>query len=699
MQLQSVLHKKLALSRRAACECIVHGSLAQTTRKATKSCRKVPFVSESRESAPLSPCCATLACSGCVMEWSWDGSIISLSSVPSHDTLAASSTSDGPRHIAGNERTTSSLAVTEPALDGVEASALSVPALPAPPQRAHLSPHEHHPHLHHPMIAANASAQSSSVHHAPGAHPLASLLLGEHPYSPPASPTASLSSFQGSRTRLPSGASAPCDDPRTRVEPRRSRPHSRDGSISSAMSTNGSAHETGGSSEDDQHSSSGFVMPSLHAGGQPSDEGRVARGDVDSPAVSHSARASLLVVGRSSEERRVLATLLARDDDARCGSSSATDMSYSFLSTGAPAVERNPSAQGLFREIAGHSTVALHELADDSTPFDALAAALVYPLERLEAKMNRAYPATTGLDSLVQGAGCGEFEACFFLFSSRASVVIHLIGVRTDRTIHSTPAERDRHRAASLAHTANLSYPSPPSVADGQAATNRSPLTCRPGSARQRWCAVAARCRCRIVHLICAALHASARPLHRERFASRFSCFDSVFDTNFRAGSAFSDLIARTGRTAVEFIDISWHVRKWDRFARTWRRSALALSVNPRLLALVLARRTVPHTPPPTPVHFFLLKFYFNFPRRPVPSAVSRALVRYAAPPASGTSAHLPRVARGGDRGTRSGRPRRSAPFRRGRAHRQCRACAPRLFQASCRTPPLGCRVGGRYHG
>lgn len=264
-----------------------------------------------------------------------------------------------------------------------------------------------------------------------------SLLLAEHSFSPPASPTASVaSSFPGSRTRLSSCAGNPASSqdasPRSRSNRRRTRTRGRSGSVSSTVSTDGSAHDdrAGEVSSEDDHHAGGLVMPSLHLEssaqrGQPPvhgghDEGR---------------RVKLLVLGKTPEDRRTLATLLAHDEDlhrATSGASvaAATDMSFSFLSMrssersasrGARPVAAERPAEFFEPLVHVEAPVALWHPTRADTDAAELVAELTRPLERLEAKLARSYPATTGLAHVVEAAGCGDFEACTFLFSSRAS--------------------------------------------------------------------------------------------------------------------------------------------------------------------------------------------------------------------------------------------------------------------------------------
>ncbi|GAA5821496.1 hypothetical protein JCM3770_000599 [Rhodotorula araucariae] len=360
------------------------------------------------------------------MEWSWDGSIISLSSVsPIHSPPIRPRTPSSAARSLEASHTAISLAEGQSQAGFGTSSAGDSAVLPTPPERAYLLRESH-------AFASGPTSPSPSLD--PHPHPLTSFLLAEHSLSPPASPTASAtSSFPASRTRLSSAASGAVagGDPaiRSRSNRRRPRGRARASSVSSTASTDGSARAERASevssSEDDRHAG-GLVMPSLHLGGNVGDHANAAGEDGRGVKV--------LVLGKTREDRRTLATLLARDDDLRrtpSGGSlaAATDMSFSFLSmlpSTRPASSGNSAPpkhgdgmQAVFEPLVPSSApVALYHLARQVTGTDQLLDELTRPLERLEAKLNRAYPTTTGLEELVQAAGCGEFEACLFLFSS-----------------------------------------------------------------------------------------------------------------------------------------------------------------------------------------------------------------------------------------------------------------------------------------
>ncbi|GAA6027636.1 hypothetical protein JCM8097_007958 [Rhodosporidiobolus ruineniae] len=385
--------------------------------------------------------------------WSWDGSIISL---PSTHSLSSSSTPSPPsrsRHPSTRSLTASA---DDDALRGPPAAAIMTPE-PLSPSSSAVG--EGRSRL--PTSSADSPSHAiDNLYKAPTppppaynprehthAHALALHLLHDHPRSslasPPSSPTpSSSSSFPDPRSRLPSVEA-------TRMT---GRGRGRTGSVSSTASTDGSAHEGGGESlasgvssagEDDHHHAQGLVMPSLHLGGASHSlrrEEKPACQEDKATLAKKREPVKVLVLGKTADERRTLATLLSLDDDLRAAtsSSSVADLGYSFLSTrpsepssdsNAPPQNAPPTARsGIFQPLqpATPSSVSSHpafvslfhpvETAD--TDPSRLSAELLQPLEQLEAKLNRGYPTTDGLLDLVEKAGCGEFEAALFLFSS-----------------------------------------------------------------------------------------------------------------------------------------------------------------------------------------------------------------------------------------------------------------------------------------
>ncbi|GAA5885658.1 hypothetical protein JCM6882_007515 [Rhodosporidiobolus microsporus] len=395
--------------------------------------------------------------------WSWDGSVISLTS--SFPSPASSSTTPSPlaRTRVPSARSLQESgeldAPPEPASPPADSAAFgTTPTAPPPPLVE--PPRPSSPtSLSSPTPSTTSSAPVDIPPplepHKDHSHPLASFLLAEHSlgFSPPSSPAASTtSSFPGSRARLSSAGGAPRG---------RGRGRGRTGSVSSTASTDGSAHEgeslaSGGvSSGEDEHDhdgaggAGGLVMPSMHLGGASSAREGQQRPVIRCPDEGASGRKSkVLVLGKTADERRTLATLLSHDEDLRRAMSTssvagATDLSYSFLSmrpsershssTRSEPVEKGsssppPSSLASFELISPVSTsssspsFAFVDLYQPSTEIDdeaaRLGSELVRPLEQLEAKVNRSYPSTTGLFGLVEKVGCGEFDAAFFLFSS-----------------------------------------------------------------------------------------------------------------------------------------------------------------------------------------------------------------------------------------------------------------------------------------
>ncbi|BGO91281.1 hypothetical protein NBRC10512_008227 [Rhodotorula toruloides] len=379
---------------------------------------------------------------------SWDGSVISLRDAQSiHSSQPAF---PPPRDRTFTARSLDDSDEERRAMDGMGGSdgglqrpieAVATPGDARQPLSESTTA-AHHPTPTSTPIAPPRDADTPAANELQQPHPLASFLLAEHSLSPPASPTTSVSSFPGSRTRLSSAAGEVGTRSRS-GRAGRARGHGRTGSVSSTVSTDGSAHEEGGSSEDDHHAgAAGLVMPSLHLG---------------RPALSNSSRgateerpvkqAKVLVLGRSADERKTLAMLVSNDDDLQRVTSGAsvagaTDMSFSFLSTKPPSRpaerSRTPPAAAVdpFERISSSqgSYVGLYQ-PTDSLEGDALLAELTRPLERLEAKLDREYPSTTGICQLVEAAGCGDFEACLYLFSApptaceiaRARPISHLI--------------------------------------------------------------------------------------------------------------------------------------------------------------------------------------------------------------------------------------------------------------------------------
>ncbi|GAA5884182.1 hypothetical protein JCM16303_005957 [Sporobolomyces ruberrimus] len=363
--------------------------------------------------------------------WSWDGSLVSL-----HSSMAASTSPSSPLGDPGTR-------APSPRQDSI--------ALPPPAAiRSDTAPYRTSYRIHTPpaintrppspvsnesSLAAPLDLHSSSSHHPLGpartySHPLASLLLSD--LSPPASPAPSSASFprSGSRSRLASsnaGSAARPGRGRTRTRRRNS--------ASSTASNDGSAHgdeESGTSSAEDNHAQAGqgLVMPSLTL-----DSGTRRRGDKGSRGSSergdenHSGpQVNLLLMGKTTEERRTLAALLANDQDLeRQRSTSSVDLSYSFVSSARSQHTRSSSEAS--EDFTGSDSrfvscgtcgpgTTLFQPTSDEDGSKGLLAMLRTPLEQLEAKLERTFPSTESLASLVALSGVGPFDACVFLFSS-----------------------------------------------------------------------------------------------------------------------------------------------------------------------------------------------------------------------------------------------------------------------------------------
>jgi len=369
--------------------------------------------------------------------WSWDGSLVSL-----HSSMAASTSSNPPSHVPS----TSSLLNHSISLPPLAALKTDTSASYRPSYRVHTPPAI----ATRPPSPSSPSSSSFSDSAAPlppskvspslqprdppisphTAHPLTSMLLAD--LSPPASPSPSLSSFprSGSRSRISSSNVSGSRSGRGRTRTRR-------GSASSTVSTDGSAH---GEGEEDSGTSSAEDSGSRHGGGLVMPSLTLDSGTRRSPVrgLQEERRAGpkvkLLVMGKTAEDRRTLATLLVNDHEGGGHhSSGVSDMSYSFLSTSHEAQRARSNSEtsqvsrvsdnSVFSKLGCcSSSIALSHPSSDCVDIDKLIDTLRRPLEQLEAKLNSTYPTTESLTSLVCSAGAGEFDACLFLFSSRESL-------------------------------------------------------------------------------------------------------------------------------------------------------------------------------------------------------------------------------------------------------------------------------------
>jgi hypothetical protein len=451
--------------------------------------------------------------------WSSDFSIISLSSLSSQ---SSPSTASPPVHSRLPSSSARSL---------VASGELPAPSDDPedPPEQAGTTPT--------PCFAHDASRPTSSDSHAnhpstqPGPspalsqhshHPLASYLLAEHSFglSPPSSPTSSVSSFPANpRSRVPSSGALSSIASRGRT----GRGRGRTGSASSTVSTDGSAHEGSGggkdslasgasSGGDSEHDHRGLVMPSLHLGGSsmPLGHGRAAKSSKEDIGrrASSASRVKVLVLGKAADERKTLATLLSLDDDSRQATSAnsiggGTDMSYSFFSTRRSEVSSSsgpsePSLPSPTLPVAAGSTSASVELYQPSSPSRQdpvrTLSVLRQSLEQLEVKLSPKYPTTTGLLSLVEKAGCGDFDAAFFLYSSRAWFLSFSFSKCIDQDPpRSSDCRRNRLFTPNLAPPSSLSRSHSPALTNREAAEDGGPRASRQGTAHDGRCPVGRR--------------------------------------------------------------------------------------------------------------------------------------------------------------------------------------------------------------
>ena len=170
--------------------------------------------------------------------------------------------------------------------------------------------------------------------------------------------------------------------------------------------------ETSDSGQSDAHTNH-LVMPSI-ALHQPHPPSIVSAQDPPTP------RSRVLILGKSHSERLALATLLAHDRASSAQPSS--EMESSFLSS-KPSEASSGSAWSCqwLRPLelhASHATFWLPSAAATAIP-GRFVEWLSAPLEALEAKINRAYPVTDGLASLIGHALEDDLLAALFLFSAR----------------------------------------------------------------------------------------------------------------------------------------------------------------------------------------------------------------------------------------------------------------------------------------
>lgn len=324
----------------------------------------------------------------------WEGSLISLASSSSSSLPSSRADSPlpdlappppaGPAPSARFDGATS-LGNSEEAM--VDTSAPVSASIPA-------SPDEPNPN---PLPSSRHAGAPRPLDLSPGPHSLAHYLRRSE-LSPPGSP-ASLSSFASAPNhRLPGWGR---------------------GRSQSSTSTNGSTSGSG----DHHGGASALVMPSMRID-HPSPAGAGTRTSSSTVSDVRDDVARLLVLGRTSEERRALVRLLAEGDM----SSDADDLSASLLSTRLSERSSRHASGG-----DDDSEEDLEELAQRTAHasfwhprvrhFDGaeLADSLLARLERTEALLNPEYPTTQSMADLITLKMKGELEACLMLFSARTS--------------------------------------------------------------------------------------------------------------------------------------------------------------------------------------------------------------------------------------------------------------------------------------
>lgn len=344
----------------------------------------------------------------------------------------------------------------------------SVPLLPSSTTATTPPPDQHDPFSSLPIPASTTPA--APLHVTNGQH---------HPTTPP-----SLDSTSQSSPRLMQG----------QARSLRSR-----ASTAGSSSASNTSEQSGG---EEGAEGIGLLMPSMsisqgRLGGRSGDDMRggdptLGRGSASarSAATATSPRATrILLLGKTTQERRTLADLLARGGEAHHHSEdeahetdeadSVGGMSASFLSTtsatrfsdrsrssSSPSVavphhypsdpvshsdDEHEHSRGLLDSLPSPSAdlTFVHPLHEDHT--DELATTLRIPLEKMEAMLDSRYPASEGLLGLVARAGTG-IEACFMLMSSRTSRFAphRAFEELTPLPIQHPPRPKSPSRAASL---------------------------------------------------------------------------------------------------------------------------------------------------------------------------------------------------------------------------------------------------------
>lgn len=357
---------------------------------------------------------------------SWDGSLVSLNS----STYSVRPSSPSSAHDSSPDPTSVPLAPRPLVPSPSTAHSLSNSSAslhPASPASAPPSPPHTTASAPPPIPSLPPSRPGPLPTDAP--HPLASFLLAS--LSPPTSPT-SLASFPASRSES--------------IEP--GSPHSRGRS-----STGGSGRGREGE----------LVMPSMRLGNAGRGERREG--------------ARVVLAGKTVEERRGLARLLGEEGDMTGSFASARLSERSTVSGG---------QEAMFEELKyATRTMAFYHPAN-GVEVDALAAALLVSLEKMEAILDSTYPTTQTLANLVTEATRDDFEACFFLFSSRAQFYPLLPDLQLTCDHCSSHPIRSRRSSHDLAAPPPLPCPPPPAPANFEAAEDRRPRSRRLAATHER---------------------------------------------------------------------------------------------------------------------------------------------------------------------------------------------------------------------
>ena len=271
----------------------------------------------------------------------------------------------------------------------------------------------------------------------PTSSTLAELILTH--ISPPGSP-ASLSSAP-SRSRTDSIDDSSDEELSWSSDPERER--------SRGLGSTGRSGTGNGNSRRRQEAE--LVMPSMHL---------LSPGEFDSDERDPAAlgpRTRILLVGRSEEERSMLARLLLAKQ-----LSSTDDLSQSIISHFDST--RSGSNESTSCTIEGAELIGegdgtmLFQPANTAMSGDELAEILERPYQRLERMLNPSFPSTVGLENHVNSLVNEEIDSCLMLFSSRqllrsrSAVERSLIVV----VCHAAPTQSEIILARAISHVLPL---------------------------------------------------------------------------------------------------------------------------------------------------------------------------------------------------------------------------------------------------